>query len=148
MHPCHITIPHPRLCKELAVRHSLDFSLGDIAKDAQPRSPIPPNPQPMKAQNKLSRGCSFLCEGSSEVARLKLFSREMQETSLQLNEAMSVGVQAMPGRLETCAPSTRGIALGRTACRLLALHSARPTAGLHLWAPLSLSFAQGVFNGT
>lgn len=73
-----------------------------------------PNPLAltMEALNKLSRGCSFLCEGSSEVAKTELFTREMQEASLQLNEAMSVGDSAVPGGLWPRAPSLRDTALG------------------------------------
>lgn len=33
VHLRHFTIRYPGLCKELAVGHPLDFSLGDIAKE-------------------------------------------------------------------------------------------------------------------
>lgn len=56
-----------------------------------------------------------MCEGSSEVAYTELLTREMQEASLQLNEATSVEDQAMPGRLQPYAPSQRDIALGHAA---------------------------------
>lgn len=67
---------NPGLCKELAVGHPLDFSLGDIAKElwhwqishAQPRGFTFPCLLPVEAQNKLSRGCCFLRVASSEVA--------------------------------------------------------------------------------
>ena len=68
---------------------------------AWPRGSTSLSLSPMEAWPKLSGGCSFLCEGSSEVAKTELFTREMQETSLKLNEAMSVEDEAMSGRLQS-----------------------------------------------
>lgn len=65
-----------------------------------------------------------LCKGSSEVAQTQLFTREMQEASLQLNEAMCAERQAA------------GAGSGQTgtfsACPLLRTSVTKPKGSFHL----------------
>lgn len=76
-HHVYLTVGHLGLCKELTAGHPLDFSLGDIAKEVWhwPDFPCPapwlhlPLPLACEHSEYAFWRCSFLCEGSSEVAK-------------------------------------------------------------------------------
>lgn len=115
-HRVYLTVGHPGLCKELTVGHPLDFSLGDIAKELWYWPDFPRLPHgstslslsPVDVQNMLSGDALSCVRGHLRLLRLPLFTRETQEVSLQLNEAMGGGYRHMH-------PPPRGTALGHAA---------------------------------